>query len=239
MKKPVIGITPNYKIYEDNYSLAANYTKSILAAGGLPLILPLTNNKKIIKEYLNVLDGILLSGGGDIDPLIYGQEPIVGMGDLNPERDYFEIELLKLANDACLSILGICKGCQLINIALGGTVYQDLYQENITKIKHNQEAPRWYPTHHINLVEDSHLQKIIKKKRSQVNSIHHQAINKPAPGFRVAARADDGVIEAIEKNGNHFVIGIQWHPETMSGSRDSLLVFDKFIKSSRKKGKYE
>ncbi|MEJ6950707.1 gamma-glutamyl-gamma-aminobutyrate hydrolase family protein [Natronospora cellulosivora (SeqCode)] len=229
MRRAVIGISANYNSDINAFTLSSYYTKAILKAGGVPVILAVTLNNEIIKEYISMIDGLILSGGGDIDPLIYSEEPIKEMGSISPKRDYFEIELVKQADNAGLSILGICKGCQLINIAMGGSVYQDIYQQNITEIKHIQEAPSWYPTHHINIIEGTYLHKIIKKRRSHVNSIHHQSIKKLASNFKIAARADDGVIEAIEKNADKFVMGLQWHPETMLDSSDSILIFKEFI----------
>ncbi|MFW5981823.1 MAG: gamma-glutamyl-gamma-aminobutyrate hydrolase family protein [Halanaerobiaceae bacterium] len=230
MSKAVIGITSNYDQNINTYTLNRYYISSILKAGGLPIILPCTLEKDTIKRYLALVDGILFSGGGDIDSLIYGNEPLCGLGSISPERDYFELELFKQANKIALSVLGICKGCQIINIAMGGSVYQDIYQEKVSNLKHKQEAPRWYPTHHINIIEGTYLEKIINKRRSQVNSIHHQSIKEVAAGFRIAAKADDGIIEAIEKSEDHFVVGIQWHPEIMLNSRDSILIFEEFVK---------
>lgn len=234
MKRPVIGITASHDNEYREYRLKKKYSEAIYNAGGIPFILPVITEKKLIKLYIEKIDGLLLSGGLDVDPLIYGENPLPTNGSIDPERDLFELDLFKEAHSKGIAILGICKGCQIINIAAGGTLYQDIYNQIEGVLKHKQEAPRWYPTHRVNIDKGTYLYHIIEKEKIRVNSIHHQAIKKVGPGFIVSARSDDGVIEAIEeKNGFRFIIGVQWHPETMWGNySENYILFKEFIRNS-------
>lgn len=233
MGKAIIGITPGHDKEYKEYHINKCYTEAILSAGGLPVILSVTIDKGIIKEYIEQIDGLLLTGGADVDPLIYGENPLPATGEIDPERDIFELELVKHAYQEKLAILGICKGCQIINIAMGGTLYQDLFNQRKGILKHNQEAPRWYPTHRVNIKKDSYLYKIINQETIKVNSIHHQSIKDVSPNFNISAVAEDGVIEAIEIRAQRFILGVQWHPETMwKNSRENFYIFREFVKQS-------
>lgn len=231
MGRPLIGITTNHSDREKELKLSRSYTEAIIAAGGLPVLLPVVTEEEVINAYIARIDGLLLTGGGDMDPLIFGEDPLPESGKLDPLRDNFELELVRKALERDLSILGICKGCQLLNIVLGGSLYQDLYRQKPGVLKHNQEAPRWYPTHRVTIEEDSNLYKIVQQQVIKVNSIHHQAIKDVSPNFRVAAYSADGVIEAIEKKEGAFVLGVQWHPESLwANSRENYNIFREFIR---------
>ena len=230
----VIGISPNHCTEDNLYKLNKAYTEVINRAGGLALILPFTPDENLIHEYEDMIDGLLLTGGLDLDPLLFGEEPLPGGGRLDPVRDNYELALIRYADLAELPILGICKGCQLMNIARGGTIYQDLYTQRAGVLKHLQEAPRWYPTHGVELDHQARLYGIFEKDFIRVNSIHHQAVKDVSPYFRVAARALDGVIEAIEGIEDRFVLGVQWHPESLwENDQDSFKIFREFIRESQ------
>lgn len=225
----IIGITPYLQKGRTEYRLPRTYVESIIAAGSIPYILPVVTDKRIISRYLDSIDGLLLAGGVDPDPLYYGEEPLPGMGEIDPERDYFEIELTREALNRPVPVLGICRGCQILNVVAGGTLIQDLGEGYF---KHLQDAPGWYPTHNVEIEENSLLNRVFNEKIIKVNSIHHQAIGKVGKGFRVTARARDGVIEAIEGDGAVFSLGVQWHPERMwEKNRKFLGIFREFINS--------
>ncbi len=237
MRKAIIGIAANQDKDYKEYRLNKSYLDAIISAGGLPVVLPIVSDESIIKEYIKVLDGLLLTGGADPDPLIYGENSLPFMGSIDPLRDNFELQVFKYAFRADLSILGICKGIQIINIAMGGTLYQDLHSQRKGVLKHNQEAPNWYPTHSVSIEADSYLNQIVKKGKMEVNSIHHQSVKDVSPKFLVSAKAEDGVIEAIELKEKRFVMGVQWHPETMwEKSQENFNIFKEFVYQSERGG---
>ena len=212
--RPVIGITANYG--EKGAELAEAYSKSVELSGGIPLVIPAgTTEPEALCALLERIDGLLLSGGADLNPLLVGQEPVPGLGNINPKRDRSELLLTRLAYDRQLPILGICRGIQVMAAALGGSVHQDLQTSfpDAALIKHSQNAPRNEVTHYVDIEAGTVLEKILGE-RLAVNSFHHQAVNEPGPHFLVAARSSDGVVEAIESNEGKPLIGVQWHPES-------------------------
>ncbi|GAW92516.1 gamma-glutamyl-gamma-aminobutyrate hydrolase family protein [Calderihabitans maritimus] len=231
---PLIGITCSHDLQENRYYLRVNYCRVIEACGGLPFILPAVTTKELIKNYCERLDGLILSGGGDVDPTFFGEEPLPGCGKIDPERDYWEINLVQKWLTTGKPLLAICRGMQVLNIAAGGDIYQDIYSQLSVTIKHQQEAPPWHPTHHVSIIPDTKLYSIMGKLSWRVNTFHHQAIRRPAPGFTVSARAADGVVEALEATSFGFVIGVQWHPECM-WKRDpkAKALFETFVKECK------
>lgn len=216
MSKPRIGLTCAFNPTEGWFFLRTGSVRAIIAAGGTPLLLPCWPYAEQEEACLSVIDGLLLSGGGDLDPLFFGELPHPGLGEISPEQDYFELPLTRLALKRGLPILGICRGLQVLNVAAGGDLYQDLTTQYPGVIMHQQKAPRDYPVHAIVVTPESKLMTILKLKPEaelRVNTMHHQAIRKVAPGFVVSARAPDGVIEAIEAGGPNWAVGVQWHPE--------------------------
>jgi putative glutamine amidotransferase len=209
---PLIGITVDSDLSHQKYTLNQAYVKGVLAAGGIPVLIPYIMDQKLLTKLLATLNGMILSGGGDPDPITFNQEPMQGCGEINPARDEFELMLIKHCFSRQIPILGICRGCQIINIAAGGSIHQDIMP--ITKLEHRQQAPRWHPTHLVKLEHNSRLKKIFVKETMRVNSFHHQAIDQVAPGFISSAKADDNIIEAIEMT-NGYAIGVQWHPEEL------------------------
>lgn len=211
--QPVIGITGNYD--KETCTLAEGYYQSVLKAGGIPLIIPPFQETDRLCQMLDTIDGIIFSGGGDINPLFFGEEPIKELHSITPERDRQELLLARLAYDRQIPMLGICKGIQTINLALGGTVYQDIHtQMEGTRIKHSQDQDRRYPSHSVQLMPGSIMQRIFGSTTITVNSFHHQACKEAAPCLNATAISPDGVIEAIESNEFKSVLGVQWHPET-------------------------
>jgi len=229
--KPIIGIIPSRTTDYNSYELRKNYSDVIFDAGGIPYIIPypLDDISKITSHYIKKVDGLLYSGGVDPDPINWNEQPLPGIGRIDPVRDQFELELVKQANKAKLPQLGICRGCQLINVALGGSIIQDLQTNSNNYIKHIQDAPHWYPTHSIEIKKGTFLSKLIAPPYVQrVNSFHHQAIKELAPDLHVSAVSSDGVIEAFEDKVG-LIIGVQWHPERMKKESYMMQLFYKLI----------
>ncbi|NMA92728.1 MAG: gamma-glutamyl-gamma-aminobutyrate hydrolase family protein [Firmicutes bacterium] len=217
ISRPAIGITVNFK--RGRSWLPVAYSRSVEAAGGLPLLIPPLEE---IPGFLwSRLQGIIFSGGGDISPLSFGQEPLPGLGKVDPGRDKLELALAREALCRDFPLLGICRGMQLLNVAAGGTIVQHL--EGPAYLQHLQESPRSYPSHTVTIIPCSRLSVIIGKKSLPVNSFHHQAVEKIATGFCKAAIAPDGVVEALESHCRRFVLGVQWHPETLDHPSSAAL----------------
>lgn len=231
--KPIIGITASENGKETH--LKDTYVKRILEAGGLPIILPSLLTDDDTKLSLQRLDGLLLSGGEDLNPLYFDEDPHSHLGVVTPRRDAFEISLVKHALKMNLPILGICRGMQILNVAVGGSMYQDLYkQRQQTSIQHSQKAPTDHASHFVHVKEGSLLRKLIGAEKILVNSFHHQAVKVVPEPLIISARANDGVIEAIESRTASFVIGVQWHPEELNEQHAAKLFEQFMIESSGK-----
>ncbi|MEW6546967.1 MAG: gamma-glutamyl-gamma-aminobutyrate hydrolase family protein [Bacillota bacterium] len=212
---PLIGITSSVD-EEDRVQVPSGYAAAVEAAGGIPVVLPVLAPEKA-GEVLAHLQGLLLSGGVDVDPSHYGEDPLPGLGRVTPERDAFELALAREALALGVPVLGVCRGVQVLNVAAGGTLYQDLGSQMGNVLKHRQEAPRWHESHSVRLDPGSRLAAILGVPEVRVNSFHHQAVREVAGGLRAVAWAPDGVIEAVEATGtdHRFALGVQWHPEEM------------------------
>ena len=220
---PVIGITGN--VTEGNLSLLSGYFKSIVAAGAIPMVIPPYEDTGLMIEMLNRIDGLLLSGGADLNPLFLNEEPVEALHNINPWRDRQELLLVRLAANRQIPILGICRGIQVMTAALGGSLYQDIDTQMEGKhIKHSQDLDRAYASHTVTLEPDSLLADLFNTDTLAVNSFHHQAVKQPSPGFRVTARASDGVIEAVESTEYKSMIGVQWHPECFIVNHDECMM---------------
>ncbi len=228
---PTIGITLGYKNqYDKDISLQDEYIKAIRAAGGLPLLLPPHLEEEDIDQLKNMIDGILFTGGCDVDPVHFKKDPVYGLRRIDPWRDRFEINLLKWVLQEKIPFLALCRGIQILNIFCGGTINQHLEDG----LKHEQEAPGSYPTHLVNLKEGGYLHQLLKKKEIAVNSFHHQAIAEPGENIKIEAEAADGVIEAVVLEGHPFAVGVQWHPERMiKEDPDQLKLFSELIRHSK------
>ncbi len=227
---PVIGITATLREDVDRVAerplgkfvrADLDYVEGVADAGGVPVVLPPVGEERTAEAILGGLDGLLLSGGSDLDPGYYGEKPIPELGVTLPERDAFEMALLGLALRRGLPVFGICRGMQVLNVALGGTLYQDLpSQLGRDVLKHRQETPKWQPTHEIEISGDSYLAEITGRRAVKVNSYHHQGIKALAGGLAVTACSSDGVIEAVEARdlSEGWLLGVQWHAEAMRGA---------------------
>lgn len=215
-KRPLIGITAGLNDQEKYQVLSRYFMEAITAQGALPVMLPLTTDEALLRSYVDELDGFLFSGGADVDPLLFGQWQKIGCGSICPLRDAHELALAKLLlqrNDK--PVLGICRGLQVLNIALGGDIYQDLPSEYEGElIAHRQKQPSYYSSHPVSVAEGSLLHRITGKQELMVNSLHHQALHKMG-AWQVCATAPDGVIEAAELPQHPFFMGVQWHPERL------------------------
>ncbi|ACA60512.1 peptidase C26 [Candidatus Desulforudis audaxviator MP104C] len=210
----VIGITCLQEHEHGQVFLPESYFRAVEQAGGVPVLLPPLSPGLGVGRMVELVDGILLAGGGDVDPVFFGEEPLPDTGIITPERDLFEIALVRRVLHAGRPVLGICRGMQVLNIAAGGDIHQDVSRAG-ARIKHYQEAPRWHPTHRLHVRPGSLLARILGEGALRVNSLHHQAVRRLAPGFSVSAQAGDGIIEAVEGTGPAFVLGVQFHPESM------------------------
>lgn len=225
--KPLIGITCSGEPDCGRIFLNKSYAAAVSDAGGVPVLLP--SLAGLEPYFLERVGGILLSGGGDIDPHFFGEEPLGVTGKISPDRDAFEIRLTRLALAAGLPVLGICRGIQVLNVAAGGTVYQDVTCAARIPLKHFQAAPRWHPTHDLDIMPGTRLSGLIGGVSARVNSFHHQAVNRLAGGFKVSARSADGVIEGIEA-AEVYAVGVQFHPEDMyKRDRKFLKIFESLV----------
>lgn len=214
MTRPVIGITT--AIEESQLILRPQYIEAVADLGGVPMLLAKNDNKETIKEQVESLDALYLTGGNDINPSTYGEEPHPNLEAVEHGRDEYEIEIIKHAFSKGIPILGICRGSQLLNSLTDGSMYQDLdsQYEGDGLIQHKQKSGREYLQHSLLIKEGSKLHKIVGKDKIRVNSHHHQANKEVDPkDFIVSGRAPDGVIEAFESPGETFIMGLQFHPE--------------------------
>ncbi len=230
-RKPVIGITARVE-KDEMYTLDSVYGNAILQAGGLPLIVPMVDEEDI-PALCERLDGLIVTGGGDINPSMYGEEPHPKLAEVYPGSDFYEKELILNFLKLDKPFIGMCRGLQMLNVSLGGTNYQDLESQfEGTLYQHKQQGLRTHRTHSVTLEEDSELFSIMGEKKFRVNSFHHQGVKDVSKELRVAARAADGLVEALESDNYQFVMGIQWHPEefAMAGDEASKKIFDRFVK---------
>lgn len=236
--KPIIGVTGYYHPYSREVSgvfVGEDYTGAISSAGGIPVVIPFLESEEDVKAMAAKLDGLLLSGGFDMDPQMFGEQPIPGMGEVTPERDWLESILFREMHLSGKPIFGICRGMQIMNIMMGGNVYQDLpSQKEGELLQHSQRAPRWYGAHTVTVTEGTLLHAVFGQTRIRTNSFHHQAVRDVPDSLLVSAVADDGVIEAIEAKEGAFLVGVQWHPENMWRREPRVLkLFEAFVDAAR------
>lgn len=238
MKKPVIGIAANilvmngellpgaYRAYVNN-----DYVECIEMAGGIPVLLPVLNDQEQVEEQLRITDGLLLSGGYDVAPDLYGEQPGPYQGFTMRQVDTYYIQLIRAADRLKKPLLGICKGCQTLNVAFGGTLYQDINIQVPGSFQHSQKAPRGDATHRVHTEEGSFIQEATGEQ-VWTNSFHHQSIKDVAKGFAVTARAEDGIVECVERMEGSFMCGVQWHPEMMAkfGDEGMRNLFCQYVK---------
>jgi len=236
---PIIGLTISRNYSDEGYpSLAVSeaYTQSVAQAGGAPFLIPLGLPAETLALLVSRLDGLLFTGGGDVHSSYYNSQPHPLVNSVDTDRDRAEIELFNLARQANLPIFGICRGIQLINIALGGTIYEDIQDQYPGGMNHatTDGLPRDYLAHSVQVEEDSLLRRILGASHIQVNSFHHQAIRLLAPGTRHVACAPDGIIEAVELLDYPFGLAVQWHPECLQEHAPMRNLFRTFVQAAGK-----
>jgi len=213
--------------------LKKNYYEAVERSGGVPVVLPNTRRTELVDKFLSIVDGLMISGGNDVDPEFYGERKKTNNLSLTRERDFFEIALVKKAKVKRVPILAICRGMQLVNVALGGSLYQDFSFEKKFSDHTLEGSACYHKRHPVIIQKESRLFQIIGKKKIMVNTSHHQMVKKIAPRFVVSAWSEkDKVIEAIEPEDDHFLLCVQWHPELMK-DRCSKALFDSLIQSAR------
>ena len=219
--KPLIGISLGWS--ETKNSVNNTYVNSVLMNGGVPYLIPVTDNVEVLRQIVAQLDGIIFTGGEDFAPAYFGEEEHEHLGEVNVTRDTYDLTLFKLASDRNIPTLGICRGLQLINVGMGGTLYQDLPSEKPSDINHRQEEAGTVATHSVSVVEGSLMHQILGQKEVQVNTFHHQAIEKLAPELKIVGWANDSVPEMIEAYPHRQIIGTQFHPEIFTNAGDELM----------------
>ncbi len=241
--RPRIGITSWLRDDADGLerwaAVRATYTGAIRAAGGLPLILPIGDDEPAVTaEYLETVDGLLFTGGGDVAPAYYGEAPDERCHEPEGERDHFEIHLARAALSRGTPVLGICRGIQLVNVAAGGTLYQDLRCRPGTLPYHAaRHEDRQKPIHAVRILPGTRLRAIMGVPETQVTSTHHQFVKDLAPGFRVTAEsAEDGIVEGLEHPDHPFLVAVQWHPERMYQDHpEHLALFHALVKAAARR----
>ena len=242
--RPVIGVTPDFNAgdredmggREPTYFLRARYIRAVEELGGVPVILPLIADRRARRSLLGNIHGLLLTGSGpDLPPTHYGERQKYPFKVMSPRRADFDLDLARLAARSGVPVLGICGGMQTMNVACGGSLFQDIPSQTDRSLPHRQSEPATRLSHRVSIVPDSILGRIIKQRTMRVNSSHHQSVKQPAPGLIVSALAPDGIIEAIESPTHRFFIGLQWHPEFLF-DRYPLhrRLFQAFLKAARR-----
>ena len=220
MSRPLIGITASIDqrspAFGETYSLTRKYAEGVLQAGGVPLIVPHNLDEDSLRAVLDRLDGVLLSGGGDIAPALFGEDAHPATREIESDRDRVELTLARWVVDSDVPLLAICRGIQVLNVALGGSLVQDIPSQVPNALQHSFDrntTPRNYLAHPVKIDPNSQLTSVMQLEVAQTNSWHHQSIKQAADRLYVTAVAPDGVIEAVEVPGQRFAIGVQWHPE--------------------------
>lgn len=211
--RPRIGVLPLHNCEKHTLWINPLYFGGIETAGGLPVLLPLSEDSRLWDVYLESFDGFIFTGGQDVSPHYYGQEPVPQCGYQSQLRDQQEIYMAKALLELDKPVLGICRGLQVMNVACGGSLYQDLPTQAPSPVVHRQTMPYDLPHHQVTILPGSLLHRSIGLTNLSVNSMHHQAICTPAPGLLVSARAEDRIVEALEHPDKRFYLGVQWHPE--------------------------
>lgn len=242
--RPVIGITCSRVVGGawGMYSLGhfmdytfSEYSEAISACGGAPLLIPSAQNVQSLTAILGRLSGLLLSGGPDIHPRFYGEEPREGLGEVDEGLDRMELEIARMAYEKEVPILAVCRGIQTLNVALGGSLYQDLPSQVEGAINHSPKVDKAVLTHPVQIEKGTVLFRVLGKGKIWVNGKHHQAIKEVASGLTVTARAPDGVIEGVEASSKPFVLGVQWHPEgTWKVDPPSKKLFRAFVQAAKR-----
>ena len=234
VNRPRIGVIPLVDGERESYWMLPGYLKGVMEAGGLPAMLPLTADRGMLEQIADQWDAFLFTGGQDVSPAVYGQQALPVCGERCHLRDDMERTLLALALERDKPVFGICRGIQLINAALGGTLYQDLPAQAPSDVEHHQSPPYDRPVHQVEIVEDTPLFGLLNKRVLSVNSYHHQAVRDLAPGLRAMAYSTDGLVEAVYAPGKRYVWAVQWHPEfSFQTDSDSKKLFQSFVDAAK------
>jgi putative glutamine amidotransferase len=242
--KPLIGVTPDFNAgdrkewggREPTYFLRARYIRAIEDLGGIPIVLPLVADLGARRRLLTQIDGLLLTGSGpDLAPELYGERQQYKFRVMSQRRATFELEMAQLARAADLPLLGICGGMQALNVAFGGSLYQDIDSQRPHPLQHRQAPPATQLSHAVKVAPKSLLRRIVKTGTMRVNSSHHQSVKEVAPSMTASAVAPDGIIEAIESLSERFLLGVQWHPEFLfDHHRLHRRLFEAFLAAARR-----
>lgn len=218
-----------------NESVPRGYTQGVEGASGLPVLLPNSDDASLARDYVARVDGLLLTGGDDVHPRFYGEAPHPRIDLVDERRDAFEIALVRAARERTVPVLGICRGLQIMNVALGGDLYQDIPSQAESAVGHAQKTLREGPWHEVEIRPGTRLAEILGEPRTAVNSYHHQACRRVAEGLLVTATTVDGIVEAVEDPGCPFFLAVQWHPEVLEGGKaaSSRKLFAAFVAAAR------
>jgi len=234
--KPLIGITAEVK-EDGRHHMPEVYTKAIIQAGGIPLLIPLIPEEDI-DELCERIDGLFVTGGEDIDPSYYGADPHIHLGKIAPKLDAMEFALVQKILEMDKPYIGVCRGLHMLNVVSGGTLYQSMHSQREEEVmQHLQKAERSHRSHPVKVEKDSRMYGMLQEEELKVNSFHHQAVNEVGKDLRIVAKAPDGIIEGIESTKHKFVFGFQWHPEefAIEGDEASKRVFKEYIEAAGKK----
>lgn len=229
-RKPLIGLQALVDEKKDSYWMLPGYFEGVIEAGGIPVMMPLINDEEDIERLVNEFDGFIITGGHDVGPEVYGMTDETGNVEPCKARDDMEVILLRKAMEANKPVFGICRGLQFINAALGGTLYQDIPMQFPSDVNHRQPAPYDEPIHPVKLEEGSWLKKLAVNDTIMVNSCHHQGLKELAEGLVISAKAEDGLVEAVEMPDKKYLKAVQWHPEFMHKKDEmSRKIFSDFV----------
>lgn len=231
-RKPIVGVMPLWDEEKESLWMLPGYLDGIVEAGALPIIFPFASDETKLRQLMSMCDGFLFTGGQDVSPSLYREEPLDGLVHCCDKRDAMETTALKIALEADKPVLGICRGIQLINVCLGGTLYQDIPSQYPSGTNHHGTMPYDRPVHEVAVLRNTPLYELLRKKTIGVNSYHHQAIKNLAPPLKAMATSEDGIIEAVYMPGKRYLWAVQWHPEfSYKVDEPSRKIFRSFVKS--------
>ena len=233
--RPVIGVMPLWREEKRDLWMRLGYLDGVIDAGGAPIVFPFTEDAELVDQLCEMCDGIMFTGGDDISPSIYGEEPIPELENVSEERDALELLVIEKAMEMQIPVFGICRGIQFLNAYLGGTLYQDLPAQFGNEIEHHQSEPYPVPTHEVSIIPGTPLADLLGKDSIAVNSFHHQAVKKLANGLIPMASSADGLVEAFYRPGPVYFWAVQWHPEMLfQHDENSRKLFRSFVEACKK-----